>query len=43
VTLLGEKRLAIAYYIFVGLWFNAFLLALGTFVVCSSACIWYFA
>jgi len=37
------QQMMIAYFIFGGLWKNAFFDALSQFVLASSVCIWYFA
>lgn len=37
-----EEKYMFYYHLFALLWMNEFLLAWGTFVIASSACIWYF-
>lgn len=38
-----NTRRMIFYFIFAGLWANAFISALNQFVIASACCIWYFA
>lgn len=42
VTLEGDLRFEVAYYVFCGLWTNAFISAVIQFIIASAAVIWYF-
>ena len=43
VTWTGYNKQLFWYWIFAGLWINAFLQALCIFIVASACCIWYFS